>query len=149
VFASLVCAVDDSEESRAALRVSVELARSLEAGLVVAHVVQPLHAPGTSAAPGAADELRREQLADGRELVARLAQEAGVPDDAERVVEVGGAVERLLELVREREHPLLVVGSRGRGAVSSALLGSTSTALAARAACPVLVVSAAAGLAAA
>ena len=148
MFGTLVCAVDDSAEARAALRVATRLAGSLDAALVLAHVVEPLYAPGTSAAPGAADELHRQEREEAQELVARLAREEGIPADAELRVEVGKPAERLRDLASQHEHPLLVVGSRGRGAARSALLGSTSTALAARAACPVLIVPAAAGNAA-
>ncbi len=145
MFGTIICAADDSPEARAALRVGARLARALDAALVLVHVVEPLHAPGISAAPGAADELRRQEREEAGELLARLARDEGAPGGVDMRVESGGAVERLRELASQREQPLLAVGSRGRRAARSALLGSTSTALAARASCPVLVVPAAAG----
>jgi nucleotide-binding universal stress UspA family protein len=55
-------------------------------------------------------------------------------------VEVGDPVYALREQAAQENARILAVGSRGRGAVRRALLGSVSTALAASAPCPVLVV---------
>lgn len=57
---------------------------------------------------------------------------------AEGVLLGGGAVETLLAYAREAGPDLLVAGSHGRGAIKRALLGGTSSALARRAPCPVL-----------
>jgi nucleotide-binding universal stress UspA family protein len=55
-------------------------------------------------------------------------------------VEVGDPVYALREQAVQENARILAVGSRGRGAVRRALLGSVSAALAASAPCPVLVV---------
>lgn len=55
-------------------------------------------------------------------------------------VEVGDPVYALREQAVQENARMLAVGSRGRGAVRRALLGSVSAALAASAPCPVLVV---------
>lgn len=54
--------------------------------------------------------------------------------------ETGGPARRLLELAEERGVDLMIVGSRGRGAWMSAILGSVSGHLAAHARCPVVIV---------
>lgn len=56
---------------------------------------------------------------------------------------VGGAVRELARILQP--HDLLVVGSRGHGALAGLLLGSTSFPLAERSACPVVVVRATVG----
>jgi nucleotide-binding universal stress UspA family protein len=55
-------------------------------------------------------------------------------------VEVGDPVVELREQAVREHARMLAVGSRGRGPVRRALLGSVSAALAASAPCPVLVV---------
>jgi nucleotide-binding universal stress UspA family protein len=82
-----------------------------------------------------------EQMGHARAALDRanelLAQE-GV--DAEEEILEGNAADRVVELARARNAPLIVVGSRGLGAVAGALLGSVSSAIIHRADRPVLVV---------
>jgi nucleotide-binding universal stress UspA family protein len=58
----------------------------------------------------------------------------------ETTVEIGDAADRLMVGASERFADLIVVGNRGRGPASSAVLGSVSARLVDHAACPVLVV---------
>lgn len=58
----------------------------------------------------------------------------------ETVIETGRAAERLMRAADECFADLIVVGSRGRGPATSAVLGSVSAHLVDHAACPVLVV---------
>jgi nucleotide-binding universal stress UspA family protein len=82
-----------------------------------------------------------EQMGHARAALERahelLAQE-GV--DADEEILEGSAADRVVELARARNAPLIVVGSRGLGAVAGALLGSVSSAIIHRADRPVLVV---------
>jgi nucleotide-binding universal stress UspA family protein len=52
----------------------------------------------------------------------------------------GDPAEELAAIARDREAALLVVGTRGRGAVTSALLGSVSLGVVARAEQPIVLV---------
>jgi nucleotide-binding universal stress UspA family protein len=72
-------------------------------------------------------------------LLESSAAAAGVDDVDYRVVD-GFAAERLAEVADEERAAFVVVGSRGRGAFKSALLGSVSAGVIAVAPCPVLVV---------
>jgi nucleotide-binding universal stress UspA family protein len=148
---SVVCGVDGSENARIALRVAADLAGRLGHQLVVAHVVAPPAVPagrtghfaghGLSAPAGVDLELHRDAA---RELVERILAEEGLGDAAGRV-EFGFPAERLAEIADDEEAELVVVGSRGRGAFTSALLGSVSHEVIGLARCPVLVVRDAAG----
>ena len=137
---SIICGVDGSSESRAALRVGARLSGQLELHLVVAHVWQTSVFPpayGTTIAvvePAMQADLRAAEV-----LVERLADEEGLTDADCRVMH-GLPAERLADLADEEGAAFIVVGSRGRGAFKAAILGSVSRDLIGVARCPVLVV---------
>jgi nucleotide-binding universal stress UspA family protein len=143
---SIICGVDGSPDSRAALAVAKEIAQRLEARLVLVNVVEYVAVPYATVGPmgaGVSEPMlsatTAEQHEAGSELLANMADAAGIPDAQQRVV-TGFAAERLAELADEEQAEMIVVGSRGRGAFKAAILGSVSTSLIGVARCPVLVV---------
>lgn len=142
---SIVCGVDGSADSQAALEVAARLADRLELRLVVAHVAEPFFLPYAAATalggmPGRYPAV--EEAESRKEVAERLLEEVlvTVGVDAERRAAVGVPAERLAEIADEVDAELIVVGSRGRGAFKAAFLGSVSNALVGVARCPVLVV---------
>lgn len=144
----IVCGVDGSADSQAALGIAADMAARLHLRLIMANVVEPSPAPyaGVGSFGGALSQPRfpptdqqEQQEAVAKELLARLNATIGL-EQAERRVVVGYAAERLAELAEEESAELIVVGSRGRGAFKAAFLGSVSTSLIGVARCPVLVV---------
>lgn len=138
---SILCGVDGSQHARLALRHAVRLARALGVRLVVAHVVQP---PMSS--PGVGPTARQLMtipidalLASGKALLDKILEEEEVIDATRRVV-LGFPGDRLADLADEEAAELIIVGSRGRGAVKAAILGSVSTDVIGVARRPVLVV---------
>jgi nucleotide-binding universal stress UspA family protein len=146
VTTSIVCGVDGSPDAEAALAVAKDMAERLERRLVLVNVVEyaaPPYEPvvpmsGGMGRPALLDTAVEQQTA-ATELLARIADAAGVTDAEQRVV-TGPAAERLAEIGDEEQAELIVVGSRGRGAFKAAFLGSVSTSLIGIARCPVLVV---------
>jgi nucleotide-binding universal stress UspA family protein len=145
---SIVCGIDGSADSQAALGVAARLAERLEARLVLAHVAEltlvPYAAVGGMGAGGIAPRPLMpantdEQEEAGARLLEQIATEAGL-EDAERRVVVGFPAERLADLADEADAELIVVGSRGRGRFKAAFLGSVSNSLVGVARCPVLIV---------
>jgi nucleotide-binding universal stress UspA family protein len=133
-----MCGVDGSDGGLHAARVAGELSRRLEAGLMLVHVSEPV--PRFKMSPesfSAAREFERERAGA---VLAEGARASGIGEDAECLAETGEPARRLLELAEERRVELIVVGSRGRGAWMSAILGSVSGHLAANALCPVVLV---------
>jgi nucleotide-binding universal stress UspA family protein len=136
---AIVCAVDESDAIDDVVRVAQALASALRGRLVLVHVAPPTEAPGVSAAPAGQERLREEELADARALLEDLAGrlDAG---DAEQRAEVGSPADRIVAIADEEDAALVVIGSRGRGDVKSALLGSVSHGVASKATCPVVIV---------
>jgi nucleotide-binding universal stress UspA family protein len=143
---AIVCGVDGSPDSQAALQVAVRLSSRLQLRLVVAHIAEPAYIPYAAAAPFDGTAGRHavvEEIESQEENAARLLEEvvaaAGLLD-AGRRAGVGNPAECLADIADEEDAELIVVGSRGRGAFKSAFLGSVSNALVGVARCPILIV---------
>jgi nucleotide-binding universal stress UspA family protein len=136
----VICCVDDSDGARHALSYADVLAKRLGLELLLLHVEPPTEAPGVSAAPAGQERLREAELRDAEALLARLAQEAGLDAAVRRRAAIGKAGRRVVEVCAEEGASLVVLGSRGRGGVASALLGSVSSEVAANAPCACVVV---------
>ena len=141
----IVCGVDGSPDSQAALRVAADMAARLGLRLIMANVVEPSHAPyaGAASLGGAMSQPQfpttDDQEAVAKGLLTRLSAATGL-EQADRRIVIGYPAERLADLADEEGAELIVVGSRGRGAFKAAFLGSVSSSLIGVARCPVLVV---------
>jgi nucleotide-binding universal stress UspA family protein len=143
---SIVCGVDGSPDSQAALKVASEFAERLGSTLVLAHVVEPAYVAYAAAYPfgGTTGPMTTREGTESEEeaavkLLECVAVDTGLAD-AERRVTIGHPAEGLAELADEEDADLIVVGSRGRGALKAAFLGSVSYSLVGIARCPVLIV---------
>jgi nucleotide-binding universal stress UspA family protein len=121
---SIMCAVDDSEQSRFAVATAAMLADRLEAKLVLVHVKDDA----------------ASQSSHGLELLARLAVERGFGTSVERILLRGDAAGAIVEAATGDAVAMIVIGSRGRGTVASSVLGSVSSAVLERSPCPVTIV---------
>jgi nucleotide-binding universal stress UspA family protein len=133
----IVIATDGSDGAEAAVGAGARVARTLGTNAVLVYVRPSL---GPLGDPYYQEKLT-EQMAHARAALERareLFAQEGV--DAEEEILEGSAADRVVELARARNAPLIVVGSRGLGAVAGALLGSVSSGIIHRADRPVLVV---------
>ena len=133
----ILIAYDGSEGSREALEKGVELARTTGA---VATLVYVRHRPLPIVGDPFYERSLSRELHRGRDVLAEaraFAADAGVVAETELLE--GDPAEQILDLARLRGAKLIVVGSRGRGAVAEALLGSVSQAIVHAADRPVLV----------
>jgi nucleotide-binding universal stress UspA family protein len=137
-YSRLLCPVDFSESSVAALRFASSLAEEADANLTILHVVdwpedglltQRSHEP----------EFRRRVEEDAR---SRL--EALVTDDVRvwckpstKVVH-GKPYREILQTAEVEETDVIVIGVRGRNALDLTVFGSTTNQVVRRAPCPVL-----------
>jgi nucleotide-binding universal stress UspA family protein len=142
---SIVCGVDGSADSQAALAVATDLTEHLRLRLIMANVVEPVPAASVPAGslggpmPRPLRPTTYQQEVAAAELLVELSTAMGL-EQADRRVVVGYAAERLADLADEEDARMIVVGSRGRGAFKAAFLGRVSTNLIGVSRCPVLVV---------
>jgi nucleotide-binding universal stress UspA family protein len=138
MFQAVVCGVDWSDESMSAMEVAAGLSKRLGATLVLAHVVEE----SASFPYGNETELNRRRHRTHTEATRRFRrlQRQFDPLEVDGRVLYGAPADELAELAAQEEAALLVVGSRGRGAVKAALFGSVSSALSRAADRPVVVV---------
>jgi len=90
-----------------------------------------------------ADEIEAEQAAAetaAKDAVARTVAALSTPATVVQRIEVGDAGSMLCRLAQEMPADVVVVGSRGRGVIKRALLGSVSSHVVHNAPCPVMVV---------
>jgi nucleotide-binding universal stress UspA family protein len=135
---SIVCGVDGSNESLTAAAVAGRLCERLGATLLLAHAYEP---PSTIPYGDDAQRARyrRHVHADTMGLFEAIERDFSRVDVEGRVLE-GAPPDELAALAAEEDAALLVVGSRGRGAVRAALLGSVSSAVARASDRPVVIV---------
>lgn len=77
---------------------------------------------------------------EARESLGRTVEALGLDATVEQVTRAGEAGPAICNLAEEIGADVIVVGSRGRGAIKRALLGSVSTHVTNNAPCPVVVV---------
>jgi nucleotide-binding universal stress UspA family protein len=138
-YRHVLVAYDGSPEADLALAHAVAIAQSSRARLALVTVVAP---PPLLAwqAPGGLQGMHDSQQA---ELDLRLRAAADrVPDDLPLTTRLldGDPARELLRAAREGEHDVIVMGSRGRGRVSAAVLGSVSNHVMHEAEVPVIVI---------
>lgn len=136
----ILIATDGSPSAREAVDFGLELALEQDAEAIFVHVapafdVLPAHAFGmTGAMPHELTEYDRAPLEDA----ASLADEQGVR--ARTKLLTGDPADEIVAHADSIDADLIVVGSRGHGAIASALLGSVSRGVLHEARRPVLVV---------
>jgi nucleotide-binding universal stress UspA family protein len=133
----ILAAFDGSEPAMHALRMALEISDKMGADVTLAHVVPLVIVPAD--VPFDAGRLAEESFRAGEALLSHAAAEIGRPAIA-KVCLLGAAGESLAELADSGNFDLVVVGSKGRGAVSRILLGSTADRLVHICKRPVLVV---------
>jgi nucleotide-binding universal stress UspA family protein len=124
----IMCGTDRSAGASRAAAVATRIGEQLGREVALVHV--------DGEPRGLASITRARQLRDLR----RIANAYALPGHAQVRVACGEPADELVRLSRELDAELIVLGSRGRREVGSALLGSVSSAVMRSAPCPVVVV---------
>jgi nucleotide-binding universal stress UspA family protein len=136
----ILAAVDGSEPSLRAAKLAGELASKLGARLTLAYVCVPMVYPAEIAWVPIAevDRAAEAHAAEVLKVAAAQLRESGY--ESTTLILHGPAAETLADVVKAENIDLVVVGSRGRGAVARVLLGSVADRLVHISPKPVLVV---------
>jgi len=140
-FHRILCAVDFSAASLAALEFALSLAEEADARLTLVHVIEVPH--GFRESPWAFDVDAARARLEG-DSVRRLREL--VPDavravcTVETAVAEGRAASEILRVAGECQSDLIVMGVHGRGALDLMFFGSNTHAIIRQAQCPVLTV---------
>src|ERR687897_2546858 len=128
-------ATDGSEDAELAATTAVGLARSTSSELHVVHIWRPVPSVHFDAL------IRREMEREAQEILdEQVKQIEGLGGTvAQPRLREGGAAEEIFAFEEEIGAGLLVLGSRGRGRMRRALMGSVSDSAVRNAHCPVLI----------
>lgn len=138
MFSKILLAADGSEHSLRAAKVAGDLARAVKAEeirVVVAY--DPI--------PSYLGEPNLQHAIDARVVEADAVLKAAVNEIGEfseihtEILE-GSPAEAIIDVATTRNSSLIVMGSRGRGRIAGAVLGSNSQKVVSHAPCPVLIV---------
>jgi nucleotide-binding universal stress UspA family protein len=133
----VLLATDASAEARLAATTAADLANSTNSELHVVHVGQfePTFLAQTEVEPA---EHQREARRLLDEQVRRIEEAGGTVKEAH--LRLGRADEEIVDLAHSLGIGLIVMGSRGRGRMRRALMGSVSDSVVRHAHCPVTIV---------
>jgi nucleotide-binding universal stress UspA family protein len=139
-FRRVLCPVDFSDSSLAALELALSLAREGDAELTILHVFeQSADEEPLANRPIVAPEYRRELEAEfTARLHALVPQNVGDSCRLQARTGHGKAYREILGVATEDQADLIVMGVHGRNALDVMLFGSTTNQVVRRATCPVL-----------
>jgi nucleotide-binding universal stress UspA family protein len=137
---TIVVATDLEGRSEAALEYARKLATAYGARIVLAHGLDPLDYAAVESVPG---QVLRRISEKARvvldQMVAELVRE-GIHSHSE--VRQGAVVQMLLEIVRQYDAGLIVIGTKGHHGAGPVAVGTIAEELVRRSPCPVLAVAA-------
>lgn len=138
MFSSIVIGVDGSENSLRALKYAQQIAEKFQAKLIIVHAY-----PRTSDLHDfeGYEMLVARRISDGRKIIDEaheLLSDTALEIEEELLEEP--ADDAILSATAIHQAELIVLGTRGMGAIKSVLFGSIATKVTHKAECPVLVV---------
>ena len=140
MFLNILVAIDDSAHAARALDEALDLARAQRSRVTVLSVASRgawryMAGPYVGMMPTQEDAVEAAER-----TIAAARSRVGDEIPLTTIVGRGSPAEAILARAREGNHDLIVMGSRGRGAAASALLGSVSHRVLHHGRVPVLIV---------
>jgi nucleotide-binding universal stress UspA family protein len=142
-FKHIVCAIDFSDSSLAALRWAVSLAQETDAHLWLLHTIEvpPELRASTVVTDEKIDELNASAWANTlNRLRSLIPPEAAGFCSVETAIASGEAAHAILRFAAEHTTDLIVMGAQGHGAIDRLIFGSKTRDVIGGATCPILTV---------
>lgn len=127
MLSRILVAVDDSEGGKKAFDLAVAISKKFEASLLIVHIIEEYGTVGHSVV----SELEQDSQRILKKFLSK-AKDSGLKSSQVNVIEGRGTdvAEKVLEIAREENMDVIVVGGRGKYLSSdSFLVGSTSSKL--------------------
>ena len=138
MFKNILLAVDGSEHAVKAAQIAGNIARSMEASLVIVTAFDPI--PGYLGEPDRG-RVTSAHMREAEEAMEKGQQEVGeIRGEVQTEILEGPAAEAILKVAETHGSDLIVMGTRGRGGLRSLIIGSQSQKVVSHAECPVLLV---------
>ncbi len=138
VFKHILLAYDGSEHARRAAQIAGEYAREHPGSIV--RVLVAVEALSADLGEPNFGRIASERTGAGQALIDEARQILGEGMNVDTHLLFGSAAEEIIDVAEIRQCDLIVMGSRGLGAVRGLLLGSHAQKVIQHAPCPVLVV---------
>lgn len=122
----ILAPVDGSISSIHAARTAVTLAKALGGEVTLLYVAAPLDVYGVEML-GATNEIRAAVFEGGQQALREVQAEiAKLEANVSTLIREGPVPETIVSVTEEGGYDMVVIGSRGRGAITRLLLGSVS-----------------------
>jgi nucleotide-binding universal stress UspA family protein len=130
----------DDQSSEAALEYARKLATHYGARIVLAHAMDPMEYASVDSLPGRVLRKMNEDARKALDSIACSLLDEAIPTHSE--VRQGAVAQMLVDVARQYEAGLIVIGTRGKDGVGPLLVGSIAEQLVRLTPCPVLAVAA-------
>jgi nucleotide-binding universal stress UspA family protein len=141
MFRNILVSVDGSPDSELALNEAIDLAKVSNARLtILTAIVHPPSWAYSGINAGAAQQVAGELEQEAKQILHDAEQRVPQEISVTTVLSSDPVRQALLKRVDEGQHDLVAMGSRGRGAVASTVLGSVSHHMLHHSPVPVLIV---------
>ena len=118
--------LDGSEEADKAFAFGLDMAEKYKATLLLVHVVDMNEKMSALDQVTMSGYVPAEILEEGYRLLGRYTRQVPPSIPLDTVVRIGAPPQTLLSVWQENKADLIIMGSRGRGAVESIVMGSVS-----------------------
>jgi nucleotide-binding universal stress UspA family protein len=127
MFRNILVSIDGSAHSDRALREAIDLAEASHGRLTILTAVpKPTTWAGSTVAATAMESLIADLEAESKQILHRAVERVPASVPVTKILTHDPIRAKLAERIASGEYDLLVMGSRGRGALSASLLGSVS-----------------------
>ena len=127
MFRNILVSIDGSSHSDRALQEAIDLAEASHGRLTILTAVpRPTTWAGPTVAAAALEQLSADLEQESKEILRRAVDLVPPAIPVTKILTHASIRNALAERIDSGDHDLLVMGSRGRGALSASLLGSVS-----------------------